>query len=163
LSSGGYFNKYTGNLKMKTNNVNSNKIDWITGMGTIIPTKLVVNNGYWDDEKFPHYFADADFTMRAKRNGASLVICNDFKIYNDTSNSGFFHDGKVRRLLKSFFVINSYYNIITRFRINRRYGVLILSDLCVIAYYLKIVFSFIKFILKRTTFFINIKRTFSTS
>jgi GT2 family glycosyltransferase len=43
--------------------------EWLTGMGALIPVQAYRGVGLYDAEHFPQYFADADFSLRARRQG----------------------------------------------------------------------------------------------
>jgi len=64
------------------------EVDWLTGMGTLIPKEVIEKTGYWDAKRFPQYFGDTDFTLRAKNKGFKNKVVPRLKIANDTSNSG---------------------------------------------------------------------------
>jgi GT2 family glycosyltransferase len=42
--------------------------DWLTGMGVLIPAGVFDKTGLYDRRRFPQYFGDADFSLRAKKN-----------------------------------------------------------------------------------------------
>jgi len=117
-SMGGIFNPKTGKKYMlgldKMPPLNAHKdieADWLTGMGTYIPSKVFETIGYWDTKHFPQYFGDADFTYRAKKHGFKLIADPKLILYNDTENSGMLHQGSFKKLMESFVSIRSKYNI----------------------------------------------------
>jgi GT2 family glycosyltransferase len=75
-------------------------VDWLTGMGTIIPKKVIETIGYWDRTNFPQYHGDSDFTYRAKKNGFKVIVHPELILINDVKNSGIEHKGSFKRLLQ---------------------------------------------------------------
>jgi GT2 family glycosyltransferase len=105
-SMGGYFDPVSGHYDMygyfKKDDATFGKVmevDWLTGMGTIVPRLIIETIGYWDSEKFPQYHGDSDFTYRAKLKGFSVICHPGLKIYNSVENSGIGHSGSFRKLL----------------------------------------------------------------
>jgi GT2 family glycosyltransferase len=100
---GGVFNKWTGKKFMKNyiDNTTNNKLkcDWITGMGTLISNKIITKHKLnWDNNMFPQYYGDSDFTLRAKKKGVNILVDKRLIIYNRTEYTG---NGKATNL-KSF-------------------------------------------------------------
>jgi GT2 family glycosyltransferase len=125
-SLGGVFNPRNGNKYMlghdKNVTVNGNQpieADWLTGMGTLIPKKATEKIGYWNSKDFPLYHGDSDFTYRAKKAGFKLLVYPELILYNDTSNTGFMHEGSLSKLINSFTAIRSKYNIKKEWRFYR--------------------------------------------
>lgn len=85
-------------------------VDWLTGMGTVIPKEVFTEIGYWNYKDFPQYHGDSDFTFRAKRAGYELKVYPQLEIFNDTSNSGMLHDGTFKGLRNSLKSVRSKYN-----------------------------------------------------
>jgi len=105
-SMGGYFNPVSGHYDMhayfkKDDSTFGNvmEVDWLTGMGTIIPRLIIETIGYWDNKNFPQYHGDSDFTYRAKLNGFTVICHPGLKIFNSVENSGIGHSGSFRKLL----------------------------------------------------------------
>lgn len=116
-SMGGKFNPITGKFFMygldKTINPDEQHLiepDWLTGMGTLIPKKTVNQIGYWNDNKFPQYFGDTDYTYRAKLAGFKLKVSHQLILYNDTDNTGMIHGGNLSKLIQSLLSNRSKYN-----------------------------------------------------
>jgi GT2 family glycosyltransferase len=117
-SMGGFYNPKTGRKYMlgldKSVGNNSNdpiECDWLTGMGTLIPQKVFHRIGYWNSKDFPQYFGDTDFTYRAKKHGFRLIVDPRLVLYNDTENTGFIHQGSLKKLIQSLVSIRSKYNL----------------------------------------------------
>ncbi len=63
-------------------------VDWLPGMGTLIPSDLVRELGGIDAENFPQYWGDTDFTLRASRQGIPVRVCPGARLYNDIDSTG---------------------------------------------------------------------------
>jgi len=48
--------------------------DYVFGRATLIPVEVFQRIGNFDAEQFPHYFADSEFSSRARRAGSELVV-----------------------------------------------------------------------------------------
>lgn len=67
----------------------SREVDWCGGMGVMVPALLWQRLGGFDEDHFPHYYADSDFCFRAKRVGAHIRFCSDSVVTNDRTTTGF--------------------------------------------------------------------------
>jgi GT2 family glycosyltransferase len=85
--------------------------DWLPGMGTVTHISVYDELGFIDDQNFPQYHGDSDFTCRAKENGYQIVVYPELKIFNDSKNTGLKHDESLRKLIQSLVSIKSNYNI----------------------------------------------------
>jgi GT2 family glycosyltransferase len=61
---------------------------WCGGMGVMIPAALWRSQGGFDEGHFPHYYADSDFCLRARKAGAHVRFCSDSVVTNDRSTTG---------------------------------------------------------------------------
>lgn len=59
----------------------------LTGMGVFIPVEVFKEIGDYDAKNFPQYFADSDFSLRAKAAGYNLLVDPKAKVYSDVSSS----------------------------------------------------------------------------
>lgn len=101
-----------GGLQADTENFRKPlEVDWFPGMGTFIHRKVYEKIGMLDEEEFPQYHGDSDFTYRARKAGFRLIAFPDLIIYNDTSNTGLIHQGSVRKLYSSLISRQSNFNI----------------------------------------------------
>lgn len=90
--------------------------DWcspncLTGMGTLLPMQVIEKIGYWDNENFPQYYGDIDFTYRAYRNGYRIKVEDGLLLYNDTRLSSFNQERSIKKYWRSLFMTQSRYNI----------------------------------------------------
>lgn len=64
--------------------------EWLTGMGALIPVQAYKDVGLYDAKHFPHYLADADFSLRAKKDGGyNLWVTPDARLVFDEASSWF--------------------------------------------------------------------------
>jgi GT2 family glycosyltransferase len=126
---GGKFNPVNGHKYMVVNQSKNDpeppkplKMDWLTGMGTLIPKEATEVIGYWDENRFPQYFGDTDFTYRAKLAGFKILVYRNLVLYNDTINTGIMHGDKFSQLMKSLVSMRSKYNIKKEWSFYRRYA-----------------------------------------
>lgn len=85
-------------------------VDWLPGMGTLVPRKVVEKIGYWNAKDFPQYHGDSDYTFRAKQAGFKLFVYPQIEIFNDTENTGLMHGGNFKGLKDSLTSVRSQYN-----------------------------------------------------
>ncbi len=95
---------------------------YLPGRGTLIPIKVFKRIGYFD-ESFPQYFADYEFSCRARKNSFPLIVNYDSPVYFFSGNTGL--NNEVKKLsfiefLTSFFNKKSPNNLYLRFRYNFR-------------------------------------------
>lgn len=128
-SLGGYFDPYSGKHGMagyfkKTHESLGNVIDadWLTGMGTIIPKKIIEDLNYWDYDNFPQYYGDSDFTYRAKLKGYKIFVHPELRIFNKVEYSGIGHSGSFRNLLRLMTDNRSKINIKRNFKWYKLYA-----------------------------------------
>ncbi len=84
--------------------------DWLPGMGTLVPLKVIRKIGYWDAVNFPQYHGDSDFTYRAKLAGFELWVYPQLKIWNNRENTGLKHQGSFKALRRLFTDTKSNFN-----------------------------------------------------
>ncbi|MDB5023991.1 MAG: glycosyltransferase family 2 protein [Mucilaginibacter sp.] len=136
------FNKFTGSKKgIGYNEKDSDKynavmkVDWAGGMGTLIPVSILTKLNFFDAKKFPQYFGDFDFFLRAKENGYNSYAIPTLKIYNDRATTGIhkvtnFKDFK--NLLRSN---RSMYNLKQNVEFTRRHSNTVISWLRLLLIY----------------------------
>lgn len=126
-SMGGFYNPFNGKKYMLRDQAaqginHTITAEWLTGMGTAIPCKIIQEVGYWNEKDFPQYYGDTDFTWRASRKGYQLKVDPRLLVYNDTNNTGFLHGSSFKRLLSSLTSLTSKYNIIIEWRFYRKHA-----------------------------------------
>jgi GT2 family glycosyltransferase len=87
------------------------EVDWFPGMGTCIHNSVFESIGLLDEENFPQYHGDSDFTFRARKAGFKLIAHPSLVIYNDVSNTGIQHNNSFGKLYQSLTGLKSNYNI----------------------------------------------------
>lgn len=63
-------------------------VDWLPGHCVLVPAAVLEAVGLIDEKAFPHYWADADFTLRARRAGFRLAVQPDVHVHNDRAQTG---------------------------------------------------------------------------
>jgi GT2 family glycosyltransferase len=75
------------------------KTDLLPGRGILIPISAFRKLGLYDNRAFPHYMADEDFSLRARKAGYALLISTRAAVLNHVSATGI---NNKRRSLKYF-------------------------------------------------------------
>ena len=124
---GAYFDTESGDIRLVTDSKDISEVrevDMLTGMGMLIPTDAFRRIGSFDEESFPQYFADSDFSLRAKSVGFKLLLAADSLIYNDVSSSWSakeFEKGDLRFIARLLVSRRSPYSLTARYRLYRRH------------------------------------------
>jgi len=92
------------------------KLDALPGKGTLIPVKVFEKIGNFRYKRLPHYIADYEFTVRAKRAGFDILVDTRAVIRNDFGATGIYagdNSGKsLRQGLELMFSRRSMSNIV---------------------------------------------------
>lgn len=88
---GGYFSA-TGNMPhargRRRDFTKPGQPEWLTGMGALVPVQAYRDVGLYDAEHFPHYFADADLSLRARKEGGyDLWVIPEARLVMDIHSS----------------------------------------------------------------------------
>lgn len=116
------FGKFSHNLERKENIY---KADWLTGMGALINKEVFQDIGLYNEKKFPQYAGDLEFSLRAKKNGYKLLVCNKSVVYNNINSCGHIlwnKDMTFSLFLRSLFSIKSDCNFKLRYYIYKYYS-----------------------------------------
>jgi GT2 family glycosyltransferase len=127
----------------------------LPGRGTAIPVKVFGEIGLFDNKAFPHYAADYDFSLRAKKAGYDLVVGFDLRLFSLPKLSGIADTGErvpLSQAMHSFMSIRSGNNLMKRLRFAVRHAPLFLLPTFVIADTFRVILGTL---LKRTTLSIN--------
>ncbi|MBN2215333.1 MAG: glycosyltransferase family 2 protein [Bacteroidales bacterium] len=150
-SLGGVFNSRTGAKYMfgqskpeDTIDLKDFSPDWLPGMGTLVPVKIIKDIGFWDAKNFPQYFGDSEFTLRAKCKGYRLRILQDLQIINDISNSTLRHQNSLSGLIRTFYDRKSMFSVKYHLRFYRKYATSPLAYLSLINSYFRYIGGFLK-------------------
>lgn len=98
------------------------EVDWLPGMGRLVPVSAIKKIGYWDEVNFPQYHGDSDFTYRAKTKGYKILVYSQLKLWNDTLNTGLNHEGKFSKLLRLLKDTRSNYHLRRNMLFVRRFS-----------------------------------------
>ena len=63
-------------------------VDALPGRGTLVPVEVFKKIGTFNYRKLPHYGADYEFTVRAKRAGYRLIVAHRAKVYAKLNITG---------------------------------------------------------------------------
>lgn len=122
------------------------EVDWFLGIGVLIHKEIVANVGYFDEKDFPHYHADADYSLRAVNKGYRNVVYHELMLLNDTETTGISH--KKNKSFKDFFKsltsVKSNLNIRRNMKFYRRHTTSALAYLSLLKTYCIYTGSFIK-------------------
>lgn len=97
-------------------------VDWYAGMGTVFPVEVIEKIGSLNQEEFPQYHGDSDYTYRAKLAGYPLEVRPELRIWNYTENTGNYHDDSVKKLFSTLSDIKSTYNLKKDLLFYRKYA-----------------------------------------
>jgi GT2 family glycosyltransferase len=81
------------------------QVEWMPGMGTLIPREILIKLNFYDANHMPQYIADADFTLRAGKLAYKVMVTSDSKIYNNVENTGGIPIGRQRIKWRQFISI----------------------------------------------------------
>jgi GT2 family glycosyltransferase len=150
-SFGGVFNPKNGvKYMVGTNSPDSVEfndpieVDWLTGMGTLIPASAIDEVGLWDEKNFPQYHGDSDFILRAKSMGYKIMAYPQLKLWNDKSSSGLSHGGTLKGLYLTFTDIRSSSHLRKNFLFYKRHATSFLAYRVLVLHYFGLVGGFIK-------------------
>jgi len=98
------------------------KVDVLSGRGTLIPIEVFRKLGFYNYKHLPHYGADYEFSRRANINGYKLLISYESVVMSNVKITGL--NNRVNKLgwgdlIKSFFSIKSSNNLTQRWRFAR--------------------------------------------
>jgi len=136
------FNKFTGSKKgIGYNEKDSDKynvvmkVDWAGGMGTLIPSSILIKLNFFDFKNFPQYFGDFDFFLRAKESGYSAYAIPTLKIFNDRETTGLYKVKNFKDFRNLLFSNRSMYNLKQNFEFTKRHSNTIISWLRLLMIY----------------------------
>lgn len=91
--------------------------DLLPGRGVLIPINVFREIGLYDFASFPHYMADEDFAVRAKKPGYKLLVATKAVVYNHVNETGLKKQAKNFKFFKDVFTsIKSPVNFSNRWR-----------------------------------------------
>jgi GT2 family glycosyltransferase len=150
-SCGGLFNPRSGVKEMVGYNLPDSpawdrmiSVDWLPGMGTLVPAAIIRHIGYWDAEAFPQYHGDSDFTFRAKTAGYHIHVYPQLRLWNDKSSSGLTHGDSLGGLIRSLTSIRSNFNVGKNILFYRRHATSVLAYRFLAGYYFRLIGGFMK-------------------
>lgn len=79
------------------------EVTFFPGRGLLIPAEVFKQAGFFEEKKFPHYMADCDFTLMARRKGFEIYCNYDAKLFSFPEECGDYEIRKHKSL-------RNYYN-----------------------------------------------------
>lgn len=150
-SFGGKFNPLSGRLYMRGYEERDGDkftspldADWLPGMGTLVPSKVIHKIGYWDAVNFPQYHGDSDFTYRARLAGFELWVYPQLQIWNNRENTGLKHEGSFKKLRQLFTATKSNFNWKMNMLFYKKYSKNIFAYFPLLRWYASLVGGFFK-------------------
>ncbi|MEL6252029.1 MAG: glycosyltransferase family 2 protein [Bacteroidota bacterium] len=77
------------------------EVTHLPGRGLLIPRKVIETIGYFDFDRFPHYYADYDYTYSAYKKGFKVYCNYDARIYTYPEESGMV-EFRAKKSLKAY-------------------------------------------------------------
>jgi len=109
-----FFNKLHYRVNEFGENINNKKgmleVSTLSGKGVLIPVEVFKKIGLYNQEKLPHYHADTEFILRAKKNGFKVYLSYDAIILSHQELSGFgtvTSKPSMQKFIKSLFSLKS--------------------------------------------------------
>jgi GT2 family glycosyltransferase len=136
---GGKISYLLGELFHRTS-PHDGELRWLTGLGALIPSEVFRTVGLYDDIRFPQYFGDADFSMRAREAGFELGVEPLSIIFNrirESTEDKLRRNVTVRNFLTPLFTLRSSAHWRTRRNLYRRHWPLLLRTSAIAVYYFR--------------------------
>jgi len=118
--------------------------DALPGRGTLIPLEVIRRIGLFDQERFPQYLADFDFSRRAMYAGYRLIVSTEAVVKSVVENTGLSYKIKPswKIFLKSLTSIKSPNRIKTKYIYGKLHSPL--RDLYILISLIRIFISFLR-------------------
>jgi len=100
------------------------EVEFLGGMGVLIPRSAFYDVGFFDDKNFPQYAGDVDYWLRAKKKGYKILLNPNSIIYDHVENSITKNLGKKISplyILRALFSKKSYINLKTQYKFFKRH------------------------------------------
>jgi GT2 family glycosyltransferase len=95
------------------------KVDWLHGQCTLFPATVFEAVGLFDENSFPHLYADDDLILRAKQAGYDLLVNLDAVVLNDEKQTGinpYYSRIPLRKIPELFTSRKSFFQLATKTR-----------------------------------------------
>jgi len=120
------------------------QVSALPGRGTLIPVPVFRTIGLYDVRNFPHYAADYDFSLRARKAGYTLLLHPACYLYSKTKLTGISNARQKMSLaawLASFHSIKSPNNLKIRWRFGLRHPPLLCRPSFIACDVLRVIFG----------------------
>lgn len=100
------------------------QVDWLGGMGVLVPSQAFAEVGFFDDENFPQYMGDIDYWLRASKAGYRILVNPMSVVWDNPEHSRTRALGRrlsPRYIFKSLFSIGSHVNIRVQYKFFRKH------------------------------------------
>lgn len=100
------------------------EVEWLTGMGALVPVAVYKQVGLYDTEYFPQYYGDTDLSMRAAEAGFKQYVNPAAVVYGDIASSWYprqLYRPRLRLLWDTYFSMRSNYNIRIQAEFHKRH------------------------------------------
>jgi len=88
--------------------------DSLSSRSVLVPTDIIRHVGLFDTKHFPHNYSDTDYFVRVKKQGYSLIVNLNSRIYSggsDTNYHSLISNKDIKEIIKSFFHVKYGNNI----------------------------------------------------
>jgi GT2 family glycosyltransferase len=95
------------------------RVDVLSGRGSLVPLRMIRVAGNVDDRRFPHYVADYEFFSRLRRHGFRLVVTYEARIAAHVEETGLAPvqgDNTPRQMWRLLFSRRSMCNVVDHWR-----------------------------------------------
>lgn len=93
-----------------SNYIGLHEVDSLSGKGVLFPVIVYKDIGLYNDKMLPHYHADNELVVRAKKNGFKVFISYTSRLHSHVEISGLgtnTSEPQIKSFIKSFFSIKS--------------------------------------------------------
>lgn len=121
--------------------------NYLPARGMLVPATVFSTIHHLDEDKFPQYFSDVDFTMRAVKAGITCIISYNAILYtpiNSTGAGDFYKKEPLKKFLRSFLNPYSKRHLGRSFQFVKNHSPYALTPFCYVMYQTRILGSFIK-------------------
>jgi N-acetylglucosaminyl-diphospho-decaprenol L-rhamnosyltransferase len=120
--------------------------DWLGGIALAFGAELFTTLDGFDARRFPQYYGDSDFTLRAKYEGAQIAVLYSCWVVNDISRSGMRFENRVslREFVHGLFSLKSSYQLKSTTRFFFRHCPLHVLPLALSVFYLRYLYATVK-------------------
>lgn len=98
------------------------EVDILTGRCLLHPIEIFERIGNYDCQNFNHYGADDEFSLRAKKNNYSVILCPDSKVFLKPNKLTIKNDFSLKYFIYIFFDKKSSSNIFNKYKLTIKHA-----------------------------------------